>query len=61
MAYVYMPDTGGGGYSNFNRYFYSQLDKLALVLDERYNQGRPDRRLHRQSPGAKAPEQCDRT
>ena len=39
VAYVYMPDTGGGGYSNFNRYFYSQLDKQALVLDERYNQG----------------------
>jgi tricorn protease len=39
VAYVYMPDTGGAGYSNFNRYFYSQLDKQALVLDERYNQG----------------------
>jgi tricorn protease len=39
VAYVYMPDTGGAGYSNFNRYFYAQLDKQALVLDERYNQG----------------------
>jgi len=39
VAYVYMPNTGGAGYSNFNRYFYAQLDKQALVLDERYNQG----------------------
>ncbi|MGB6686259.1 MAG: PDZ domain-containing protein [Terracidiphilus sp.] len=39
VAYVYMPNTGGAGYNNFNRYFYSQLDKQALVLDERYNEG----------------------
>jgi tricorn protease len=39
LAYVYMPNTGGAGYSNFNRYFYAQLDKQGLVLDERYNEG----------------------
>jgi tricorn protease len=39
VAYVYMPNTGGSGYTNFNRYFYSQLDKQALVLDERFNEG----------------------
>jgi tricorn protease len=39
VAYVYMPNTGGAGYDNFNRYFYSQLDKQALVLDERWNEG----------------------
>jgi tricorn protease len=39
VAYVYMPNTGGAGYTNFNRYFYAQLDKQALVLDERYNEG----------------------
>ena len=39
VAYVYMPNTGGAGYTNFNRYFYPQLDKQALVLDERYNEG----------------------
>jgi tricorn protease len=39
VAYIYMPNTGGAGYTNFNRYFYSQLDKQALVLDERYNEG----------------------
>ena len=39
VAYVYMPNTGGSGYTNFNRYFYSQLNKQALVLDERWNEG----------------------
>jgi tricorn protease len=39
VAYVYMPNTAGAGYTNFNRYFYAQLDKQALVLDERYNEG----------------------
>jgi tricorn protease len=39
VAYVYMPNTGGAGYTNFNRFFYSQLDKQGLVLDERYNEG----------------------
>jgi tricorn protease len=39
LAYIYMPNTGGAGYDNFNRYFYSQLDKQGVVLDERYNEG----------------------
>jgi tricorn protease len=39
VAYVYMPNTGGSGYTNFNRFFYSQLDKQGLVLDERWNEG----------------------
>lgn len=39
VAYVYMPDTGRGGYDSFNRYYYSQLDKQAVVLDERFNGG----------------------
>jgi tricorn protease len=39
VAYVYMPNTGGSGYTNFNRFFYSQLDKQALILDERWNEG----------------------
>ena len=47
VAYVYMPNTGGAGYTNFNRYFYSQLDKQALVLDERWNEGGLHRRLRR--------------
>jgi len=39
VAYVYLPDTGALGYSYFRRYFYSQLDKDAVILDERYNAG----------------------
>ena len=39
LAYVYMPNTGGSGYTNFNRYFYAQLNKQGLILDERYNEG----------------------
>ncbi len=39
VAYIYMPNTGGAGYTNFNRYFYAQLDKQGVVLDERNNEG----------------------
>ena len=27
LAYVYIPNTGGGGFTNFNRYYFSQQDK----------------------------------
>lgn len=39
VAYVYLPNTGGGGYSNFNRYFFSQVGKDAVIIDERFNGG----------------------
>jgi len=39
VAYVYMPNTAGAGYDNFNRYFYAQIGKQGLVLDERFNEG----------------------
>ncbi|MBE0697683.1 MAG: PDZ domain-containing protein, partial [Anaerolineaceae bacterium] len=39
VGYVYLPDTAVNGYENFNRYYFSQLDKEALVLDERFNGG----------------------
>jgi tricorn protease len=39
VAYVYLPDTGAGGYNNFNRYFFAQADKQAVILDERFNGG----------------------
>jgi tricorn protease len=39
LAYVYLPDTAGGGYRNFNRYFYAQVGKHGVVLDERFNGG----------------------
>jgi len=39
LAYVYLPDTAQGGYTNFNRYYFSQLDKEGAVIDERFNGG----------------------
>ena len=39
VAYVYLPDTALGGYANFNRYYFSQVGKEAVVLDERFNHG----------------------
>jgi tricorn protease len=39
VAYVYMPDTAFGGFTNFNRYFYAQVDKQAVIVDERFNGG----------------------
>jgi tricorn protease len=39
IAYVYLPDTAFGGFTNFNRYFFAQVDKDAVVLDERFNGG----------------------
>jgi len=39
VAYVYMPDTAFGGYTYFNRYFYAQVGKEALIVDERFNGG----------------------
>jgi tricorn protease len=39
LAYVYLPDTGAGGFTNFNRYFMAQTDKQGVIVDERYNGG----------------------
>lgn len=39
VGYVYLPDTAGGGYTNFNRYFFSQVGKEAVIIDERFNGG----------------------
>ena len=39
LAYVYLPNTGGDGYTFFNRYYFSQLDKEGVVIDERFNGG----------------------
>jgi tricorn protease len=39
VAYVYMADTSVQGYESFNRYYFSQLKKEAVVLDERFNGG----------------------
>jgi tricorn protease len=39
LAYVWLPNTAGAGYTYFTRYFYAQQDKDGAVIDERYNQG----------------------
>ena len=39
LAYVYLPDTGNAGYTNFNRYYFAQLDKEGAIIDERFNGG----------------------
>jgi len=39
LAYVWLPNTAGPGYSAFTRYFYAQQEKEGAVIDERYNHG----------------------
>ncbi|MGV3539689.1 MAG: S41 family peptidase, partial [Rufibacter sp.] len=39
LAYVYVPNTGQGGYTSFNRYYFGQQDKQGAVIDERNNGG----------------------
>jgi tricorn protease len=39
LAYIYLPDTGGGGFTNFNRYYFAQTEKQGAVIDERFNAG----------------------
>ena len=39
LAYVYVPNTGGGGFTSFNRYYFSQQEKKGAVIDERNNGG----------------------
>ena len=38
-AYVYMPNTADAGFTFFNRMYFAQTDKDALILDERSNGG----------------------
>ncbi len=39
LAYVWLPDTADGGFTNFNRYYFAQIGKEGAVIDERFNQG----------------------
>lgn len=39
VGYIYLPNTAGAGYTFFNRYFFAQLDKDAVIIDERSNSG----------------------
>lgn len=39
LAYVWLPNTGNGGYSYFNRMYFAQQDRQGAVIDERNNGG----------------------
>jgi tricorn protease len=39
LAYVYLPNTGGSGFTAFNRYYFAQQHKKGVVIDERNNGG----------------------
>ncbi len=39
LAYVYVPNTGQGGYTYFNRYYFAQQDRKGAIIDERNNGG----------------------
>jgi tricorn protease len=39
VAYIHVPDTGVNGQNNLVRQFYGQLDRPAMIIDERWNGG----------------------
>jgi tricorn protease len=39
LAYVYLPNTGNGGFTSFNRWYFAQTDKQGAIIDERFNAG----------------------
>lgn len=39
VAYVYVPNTADAGHEYFKRYFFPQVNKKAIIVDERYNGG----------------------
>jgi tricorn protease len=39
VGYVYVPDTAFQGLTYFKRFFFPQVDKDALIIDERFNSG----------------------
>jgi tricorn protease len=39
LAYVHIPDTAEGGFTNFNRYYFAQVGREGAILDERFNHG----------------------
>jgi tricorn protease len=39
VGYVHVRDTAGPGMADFKRYFFPQVDKEALIIDERFNSG----------------------
>ncbi len=64
IGYIHIPDMGGNGLNEFVRTFYPQLDKDALIIDERGNGGGFVsqlilERLRRQLVGMRAPRNWD--
>ncbi len=39
VAYVYVPNTATAGHEYFKRYFFPQVNKKAVIIDERFNGG----------------------
>lgn len=39
VGYVYLPNTAGAGFTYFNRMFFAQVDREAMIVDERGNAG----------------------
>ena len=39
VGYIYVPNTGVNGQNDLFRQFYGQMDKAALIIDERWNGG----------------------
>ncbi len=38
-GYVHVPDTSVGGWVAFNRYYYAQVDRHGMIVDDRFNHG----------------------
>jgi tricorn protease len=39
LAYVWLPNTGAGGFAAFNRHYFAQQDRQGAIIDERFNGG----------------------
>ncbi len=39
IGYAHIPDTGGGGWTEFHRYYYAQHGKNGIIVDDRFNHG----------------------
>lgn len=39
LAYVWLPNTAGAGYTYFNRYYFAQQHQKGAIIDERFNSG----------------------
>jgi len=39
LGYVFLPNTSTAGFEHFNRYYFANIHKKGIVIDERYNGG----------------------